>query len=154
MIEMNINWEIILSAVAVGISGYSFLSSRRINQKLMNQQLQINELLLKKEQEYIEEKNQAKFKAFTTGEKSNYVLTIVNQGQATAKNLSLEVLIEDKHKNSFYNIDDIFPIDLSAKHIAKTNYSRGWHFPSKFKIKLKWDDNNGGTHEEIMEVMS
>ena len=51
---MNINWEIILSAVAVGISGYSFLSSRRINQKLMNQQLQINELLLKKEKEYIE----------------------------------------------------------------------------------------------------
>ena len=58
---MNINWEIVLSAIAVGISGYSFLSSRKNNQKLMNQQIQINELLLKKEQEYIEEKNQAKF---------------------------------------------------------------------------------------------
>lgn len=151
---MDINWEIILSAMAVGISGYSFLSSRKTNQKLMDQQIQINELLLKKEQEYIEEKNQAKFKAFTTGEKSNYVLTVVNQGQAMAKNLSLEVLIEDEHKNSFYNIDDIFPINLSAKHTAKTNYSRGWHFPSKFKIKLKWEDNNGKDHEEILEVMS
>ena len=151
---MNINWEIVLSAIAVGISGYSFLSSRKNNQKLMNQQIQINELLLKKEQEYIEEKNQAKFKAFTTGEKSNYVLTIVNQGQATAINLTLEVLIEDEHKNSFYNIDDIFPINLSAKNTAKTNYSRGWHFPSKFKIRLKWQDSNEKSHEEILEVMS
>lgn len=151
---MNINWEIVLSAIAVGISGYSFLSSRKNNQKLMNQQIQINELLLKKEQEYIEEKNQAKFKAFTTGEKSNYVLTIVNQGQATAINLTLEVLIEDEHKNSFYNIDDIFPINLSAKNTAKTNYSRGWNFPSKFKIRLKWQDNNEESHEEILEVMS
>lgn len=154
MIEMNINWEIILSAIAVGISGYSFLSSRKNNQKLMNQQIQINELLLKKEQEYIEEKNQAKFRAFTTGEKGNYVLTVVNQGQATAKNLTLEILIEDKYKNSFYNIDDIFPINLNANQTAKTNYSRGMNFPSKFKIRLKWQNNSEKSHEEILEVMS
>ena len=54
----------------------------------MNQQLQINELLLKGTRIY-RRKNQAKFKAFTTGEKSNYVLTIVNQGQATAKKFKL-----------------------------------------------------------------
>ena len=51
----NLNWELILAALAVAISGYSFFSSKKLNNEIAKQQLQINELLLAKEKEYLNE---------------------------------------------------------------------------------------------------
>lgn len=149
---MSLNWELILSAIAVSISAYSFFSSRKMNIEINKQQLQINKLLLAKEQEYLEEKNKAKFRAFIQDHRNHYQLTIVNQGKATAKNLQLEIIIDEKYKGHFYNINDVFPISLNAGQTAKVSYSRGMDFPSKFIASLSWDDEYGKANKEEIEL--
>lgn len=149
---MSLNWELILSAIAVSISAYSFFSSKKMNTEINKQQLQINKLLLDKEQEYLEEKNKAKFLAFIKDQRNHYQLTIVNQGKATAKNLQLEIIIDENYKDHFYNINNVFPINLNAGQTAKVSYSRGMDFPNKFIAALTWDDEYGEANTESIEL--
>lgn len=149
---MSLDWELLLSAIAVSISAYSFFSSRKLNQEINKQQLQINKLLLAKEQEYSEEKNKAKFRAFIQENRNHYQLNIVNQGKAIARNLNLEIIIDDKYKGGFYNLNELFPITLNPGQTAKVRYSRGMDFPIKFIAYLTWDDEYGKANKEEIEL--
>lgn len=149
---MSLNWEILLSAIAVSISAYSFFSSRKLNLEINKQQLQINELLLAKEKEYSEEKNKAKFRAFILDQGNHYQVNITNQGKATARNLNVEIIIDRRYQDYFYNLDQLFPMTLNAGQTTKISYSRGMDFPSKFTILLTWDDEYGEENKEEIEL--
>ena len=150
----NLNWELILAALAVAISGYSFFSSKKLNNEIAKQQLQINELLLAKEKEYLNEQNKAEFRAYKTGDRNDYTLIITNQGKADAKNVCLEILINEEYKNNFWDIEQIFPMNISAGHTGKIRYTRGMQFPSKFIAKITWDDEHGKNKIKEIEIVA
>ncbi|MBF6822336.1 hypothetical protein HN294_19860, partial [Acinetobacter baumannii] len=73
---MEINWELTIAAISaifaglsISFSMYSFFSFKRLNKKVLEQQLEINRLLITKEQEYSNEQNRADIRAYRTGSK-------------------------------------------------------------------------------------
>lgn len=157
---MNINWELTIAVISTLFAGisivfsmYSFFSFRKLNKKIIEQQIEINTLLLNKETENINEKNKAEFRAYTTKSSKSNHLIITNVGKAIAENTHLEILIEPSYSNYFYNIDEIFPINLSPHHSSKVMYSSSLDFPSKFTIKLTWDDQYKKNNQQNIEVV-
>ena len=151
---MSLDWEIILSTIAVSISAYSFLSSRKLTLEINKQQLQINELLLTKEKEYFEEKSKAKFRAFILNQGNHFQINITNQGKANARNLHLEIIIDERYKGDFYNIDKLLPMNLNTGQTTKIGYARRIDFPNKFAILLTWDDEYRKGNKEQIELTS
>jgi len=152
---MEINWEALIAGLALILSTYSFFSSQKTNRELNRQQKEINNLILKKEEEYFEEKKKAKFTAYVVKNSNHYKVHITNQGQGTAKDTRIEILIDDKYKNYFFDIDQIFPMkEIRTGQVAKIGYSRGMDFPSKFNILIKWNDEDGKDKEDEIEVIT
>lgn len=112
---MEINWELTIAAISaifaglsISFSMYSFFSFKRLNKKVLEQQLEINRLLITKEQEYSNEQNRADIRAYRTGSKGNYQLILTNVGKATAENVYLEILIDSMYRGHFWDIDEIW----------------------------------------------
>lgn len=140
---INWNWETIASVIAMVVSTYSFLSSRRLNKKISEQQIQINELLINKEKQYIEKEGKAEFRVYGIGTNGDCELVVANQGKADAKNVRLEIRIEQAHKGSFWNLNEVFPMNINSGQTGKTKYSKGsMDFPSKFIAIVTWDDEH------------
>lgn len=158
---MNINWELTIAGISaifagfsVAFSLYSFFSFKKLNKKILEQQIEINNLLIIKENEIYSEQNKAELRAYKTGSKSNYQLVVTNSGKATAENVTLEILIDRQYLGSFWNIHEIFPMDILSGHSGKISYSRGMDFPSKFKIRLTWDDQFKVGNFKDIEIVS
>ncbi|WP_313390907.1 hypothetical protein [Acinetobacter sp.] len=158
---MDINWELTISAISaiiaglsIGFSVYSFFSFKKLNKKVLEQQLEINHLLITKEQKYSNEQNKADFRAYTIGSKANYQLILTNVGKATAENVYLEILIDSKYRGHFWNIDNIFPMNIVSGHSGKLSYSRGMDFPSKFTVRISWDDQLKKQNSKDIEIVS
>lgn len=158
---MNINWEITIagiSAIFAGISIifsiYSFFSFKKLNKKILEQQVEINSLLITKEKEHSNEQNKAEIRAYKTGAKGNYQLIITNTGKATAENVYLEILIGSAYRGCFWDIDEIFPMNIVSGHSGKLSYSRGMDFPSKFTVRITWDDQFAKRNSKDIEIVS
>lgn len=158
---MNINWELTIatfSAIFAGISIlfsiYSFFSFRNLNKKVLEQQIEINNLLIVKEKDNSNEQNKADLRVYKTGAKGNYQLIITNSGKATAENVDLEVLIDSKYQGCFWNIVDIFPMNIVSGHSSKVSYSRGMDFPRKFTARVTWDDQFKKGNTKDIEIVS
>ncbi len=67
-------------------------------------------------------------------------MILTNVGKANAENVYLEILIDSKYRGHFWDIDDIFPMNIVPGHSGKLSYSRGMDFPSKFTVRITWDD--------------
>lgn len=147
----NLNWELVIAAMALIISTIGMFSSRKLNRELGEQQLLINELQITREKQQIEEQGKADFRAFVTGSNGKYSLHISNQGE-DAKNVMIEILIDQEYKNSFFDLDSVFPINLNKGQKATIRYSRGYNFPSKFKIQLTWDDKNQKNSSKEIDI--
>ncbi|EPJ2960956.1 hypothetical protein JX829_001333 [Acinetobacter baumannii] len=158
---MEINWELTISAISaifaglsISFSMYSFFSFKRLNKKVLEQQLEINRLLITKEQEYSNEQNRADIRAYRTGSKGNYQLILTNVGKATAENVYLEILIDSMYRGHFWDIDEIFPMNIVSGHSGKLSYSRGMDFPSKFTVRIIWDDQFKKQNSKDIEIVS
>lgn len=158
---MDINWELTIAAISaifaglsIGFSIYSFFSFKKLNKKVLEQQLEINRLLITKEQDYSNEQNKAEIRAYKTGSKSNYQLILTNVGKANAENVYLEILIDSKYRGHFWDIDDIFPMNIVPGHSGKLSYSRGMDFPSKFTVRIAWDDQFKKQNSKDIEIVS
>jgi len=158
---MDINWELtiatisaIFAGLSIGFSIYSFFSFKRLNKTVLEQQLEINSLLLTKEKEYSNEQNKAEIRAYKTGFKGNYQLILTNVGKATAENVYLEILIENRYLGNFWDINEIFPMNIVPGHSGKLSYSRGMDFPSKFTVRISWDDLFKKQNSKDIEIVS
>lgn len=157
---MNINWELIIaggSAIFAGISilfsVYSFFAFKKLNKRVLEQQIEINSLVIIKENDYYQEQNKAEIRAYKTGSKSNYQLIVTNSGKATAENVCLEI-IDKGLRGNFWDIDEIFPMNILSGHSGKVHYSRGMDFPSKFAIRVTWDDKFKKGNVKDIEIVS
>ncbi|MDM1269301.1 hypothetical protein HXZ61_03535 [Acinetobacter indicus] len=158
---MQINWELtiaglsaIFSAISIGFAMYSFFSFRSLNRKVIEQQIKINDLILNKEVEHIKENNRAELRAYMTSSSKSHYLVVTNTGKATAENVNLDILVDKKFQNYFCNIDEIFPMNLNSGHSGKIICSRSFDFPSKFTIKLTWDDQFKKNNVQNIDIVS
>lgn len=158
---MNINWELTIagiSAIFAGISilfsVYSFFAFKKLNKRVLEQQIEINGLVIIKENDYYQEQNKAEIRAYKTGSKSSYQLIVTNSGKATAENVCLEIIIDKGLRRNFWDIDEIFPMNILSGHSGKVSYSRGMDFPSKFAIRVTWDDKFKKGNVKDIEIVS
>lgn len=158
---MDINWEItiagisaIFAGISIAFSIYSFFSFKKLNKKILEQQVEINSLLITKEKDYSNEQNKADIRAYKIGAKGNYQVIITNAGKATAENVYLEVLIDSAYIGCFWDIDEIFPMNIVSGHSGKLSYSRGMDFPSKFTVRITWDDHFKKQNSKDIEIVS
>lgn len=158
---MDINWEITIagiSAIFAGISIvfsiYSFFSFKKLNKKILEQQVEINSLLITKEKDHSDEQNKAEIRVYKTGSNSSYQLIVTNSGKATAENVYLEILIEKKYRGYFGDIDEIFPMNIVSGHSGKLSYSRCMDFPRKFTLRITWDDQFQKSNSRDIEIVS
>ncbi len=158
---MSINWELTIAAlsaifagISIAFSMYSFFSFKKLNKKILEQQVEINNLLIIKETEHSNEQSKAEIRAYKTGAKGNYQLIITNTGKVTAENVYLEILIDSAYRGCFWDIDEIFPMNIVAGHSGKLSYSRGMDFPSKFTVRVTWDDHFKKENSKDIEIVS
>lgn len=158
---MNINLELTIASlsalfagISIAFSIYSFFTFRSLNKKVLEQQVEINKLLIIKEKDNSNERNKADIRAYKIGSNGNYQLIITNSGKAIAENVCLEILIDCVYRGCFWDIDEIFPMNIVSGHSGKISYSRGMDFPSKFKVRIVWDDPFQQRNSKDIEIVS
>lgn len=158
---MNINWELTVAGVSALFAGisivfsiYSFFSFKRLNKRVLEQQIEVNNLLIIKENDYYKGQNKAVMRAYKTGSNSSYQLILTNSGKATAENVHLEILIDQKYRGYFADIDEIFPMNIVSGHSGKLSYSRCVSFPRKFALRITWDDQFQKGNSIDIEIVS
>lgn len=119
---------------------YSFLSIgffflKNLNKKVLEQQLEINNLLIVKEKEHSNEQNKAEMRAYKIGSKGNYQLIITNSGKATAENVYLEILIDSVYRGCFWILMKFFPMNTASGHSEKFRIQEVWIFQVSLRLE-------------------
>lgn len=149
--QYTITPEICISIIAVIISTVALVRSRKIAQEQLRLE-KITAELSKKQLELlqIEEISKTKPKLNVTVQPlgKNHCFYITNTGNVDIYHLNFEI-INDQDK-PLYDAHDKLPLkELRANSVLKLRAAFHFGSPSKYEVKLSWQDEHGNSFEEL-----
>lgn len=131
----------ILSIISLGFATFIYFKH---DKRIKSQELLINEYQLNTHKEAEIEKKKAIIKANIINRgNGSYRIKIFNSGQAVAKNIRVEMSLEDGEslENSLTIITNPFPFAMLSPHdSAEISFIASIGTPRTFYVKMIWDD--------------
>lgn len=146
----------VVAVLALLLAGVSFVQTARFNRR-QNQfaetAARLNELLIARETGESAQQRRADVSAnFVKVGQSNYRLKIFNRGEATAREINLE-LLDAAELISEREMQQKLPIPQLERHqVVELIASIHMNSPRRARLRLTWNDEAGAGHSKEMSA--